>query len=95
MVNCSLIKTEPIIFLLVGETHSTGFTNLTPLVYAFLMTTFDKFILKLIVVSDAKMLSTFSQGIVISSFPKSVNLTFFLYPIVSHTLVHAVDRKKE
>ena len=56
------------------------------------MTDFDNFTLKLFEVSGAGLVSTFSRCIVISTRPKPGVLTF-LYSIISHILIHLLDRK--
>ena len=57
-----------------------------PLLLPILLKVFDNFNGKLFEVSDAKILSTFSQGIVISSFPKPGILNFFVFHCFSHSV---------
>ena len=85
IVNSPLIRTEPILFLFIGEICHIGYKNLTFLLCSFFMKIFDDFTLKLFVLSDVRMLSTFSWGIVISSFSKSDVWTFSVSYNFSHS----------
>ena len=80
-----MIITETEIFRTVGEVQFTGFTYLTPLIFPHLKKIVYIFTIKKTEVSDAKILSIFSQSILKFWFRKFFFKFFFVYHIFQYS----------